>query len=180
MGWKVVHKVLKPIRRNVKTSLVEVFASFICSRLLLTSMYILILCTVYTYNPESDRLTKEHFIINSPTVEYFGRQHLPFALMVIVLSTMFFTVPMFYSFCILSRNVKVFSIGLDVTLLFCIKFSRQLQRWKQWYKGLSVVFRLYSPLSFDDVPFLCVNQVKIFLPHYLFVGHYLSHLTFNR
>ena len=44
--WKAFHNILKPVRRNVKTSLIEVFATFIylsCSRLLWTSMYFLIL-----------------------------------------------------------------------------------------------------------------------------------------
>ena len=42
VGWKIIRKLLKPVRRNVKTSLVELFASFIylsCSRLLLASLY---------------------------------------------------------------------------------------------------------------------------------------------
>ena len=101
VGWKIICKLLKPVRRNVKTSLVEVFASFIylsCSRLLLASLYILMPCTMYTYNPQSDLLTKRYFVMNSPTVEYFGSQHLPFALLAIVLSTMFFTLPMFLLF----------------------------------------------------------------------------------
>ena len=79
VGWKIICKLLKPVRRNVKTSLVEVFASFIylsCSRLLLASLYILMPCTMYTYNPQSDVLTKRYFVMNSPTVEYFGSQHL--------------------------------------------------------------------------------------------------------
>ena len=101
VGWKIIRKLLKPVRRNVKTSLVEVFASFIylsCSRLLLASLYILMPCTMYTYNPQSDVLRKRYFVMNSPTVEYFGSQHLPFALLPIVLSTMFFTFPMFLFF----------------------------------------------------------------------------------
>ena len=81
--------------------MVEVFASFIylsCSRLLLASLYILIPCTMCTYNPQSDVLTKRYFVMNSPTVEYFGSQHLPFALLAIVLSTMFLKLPMFVLF----------------------------------------------------------------------------------
>ena len=101
VGWKIIRKLLKPVRRNVKTSLVEVFASFIylsCSRLLLASLYILMPCTMYSYNPHSDVLTTRYFVMNSPTVEYFGSQHLPFALLAIVLSTLFFTLPMFLLF----------------------------------------------------------------------------------
>ena len=102
VGWKIIRKLLKPaVRRNVTTSLVEVFTSLIylsCSQLLLASLYILMPCTMYTYNPQSDVLTNRYFVMNSPTVEYFGSQHLPFALLAIVLSTMFFTILMFLLF----------------------------------------------------------------------------------
>ena len=161
VGWKVVHKVLKPIRRNVKTSLVEVFASFIylsCSRLLLTSMYILMPCTVYTYNPESDRLTKRHFVINAPTVEYFGRQHLPFALLAIVLSTMFFTVPMFLLFLypfpqcqsIFNRfgcNSIVLHTFMDV-FQGGYKDGNNGTRDYRWFSGFILLFPLMMYLSF--------------------------------
>ena len=124
VGWKIIRKLLKPVRRNVKTSLVEVFASFIylsCSRLLLASLYILMPCTMYTYNPQSDVLTKRYFVTNSPTVEYFGSQHLPFALLAIVLSTMFFTLPMFLLFLYPSSLFQNILNKLGcITTLFCI------------------------------------------------------------
>ena len=42
VGWKINHKFLKPVRRNIRTSLVEAFASFIylsCSQLLLAYLF---------------------------------------------------------------------------------------------------------------------------------------------
>ena len=94
--WKAVSVILKPLR-NVRTSLVDVFASFIylsSTRLLVTSMNFLVPITIYSYMEETGGLTTKHYLFNSPSAEYFSKGHLPFALMAITLSFVFFALPM--------------------------------------------------------------------------------------
>ena len=103
--WKALQKIVKLVRRNVKTSLIEVFASFIylsCSRLLLTSMYFLVPSTVYTYHPTAETgtglLIKERHVMIAPSVKYFGKDHLLIALLAMVISTLFVIAPMLLLF----------------------------------------------------------------------------------
>ena len=104
--WKLFSVILHPLRRhwNVKTSLVDVFSSFIylsSTRLLLTSINFLVPITTYTYHQGPDghmKLSEAYYLFNSPSVEYFGKSHLPFALMAISLSYIFFILPMILLF----------------------------------------------------------------------------------
>ena len=104
--WKLLSVILKPLRRrwNVKTSLVDVFASFIylsSTRLLVTSINFLIPIRIFTYQQGTDRhmqLTIAHHLFYAPSVEYFDMNHLPFALMAIFLSFIFFVLPMILLF----------------------------------------------------------------------------------
>ena len=103
-GWNFISSILKPVRRNIRTSLVEVFASFIylsCSRLLLTSMYVLLPSITYSYHQTTSGemvLIRKYRLMFSPSVEYFGTDHLPLALLAIVVSTAFFTIPVILLF----------------------------------------------------------------------------------
>ena len=104
--WKLLSVIMKPLRRrwNVKTSLVDVFASFIylsSTRLLLTSINFLIPIRIFTYQHGPDRhmqLTIAYHFFYAPSVEYFDMNHLPFALMAIFLSFLFFVLPMILLF----------------------------------------------------------------------------------
>ena len=99
LGWKLVRLALKPLKYNVKTSLIEVFASFIylsSSRLLLNCVTFLIPSIVYNYQqiPNGQMMLKVEYCDLLSKREYFGVSHLPYALLAIVLSTAFFIVPM--------------------------------------------------------------------------------------
>ena len=98
-----IHKLLR-IQWNIRTSLVKVFASFIflsSSRLLLASMNFLVPIKIHTYPQNSDKhiqLSVGWYLLNAPTVEYFGKKHLPFALLAITLSFLLFILPMILLF----------------------------------------------------------------------------------
>ena len=125
--WKLLSVILKPLRRrwNVKTSLVDVFASFIylsSTRLLVTSMSFLVYGNSYTYQQGPDghmKLTEVHHLFYAPPVEYFGKKHLPFALMGIIFSFIFFILPMvllfIYPFVWFQRTLN--KIGLNFLTL---------------------------------------------------------------
>ena len=97
---------LKHLRRrwNVRTSLVDVFASFIylsSTRLLVTSMKLLVPITSYTYEEGPDghmNLCIVYYLLLALSVEYFGKSHLPYALLAISLSFLFFIMPMILLF----------------------------------------------------------------------------------
>ena len=104
--WKLLSVILKPMRRcwNIRTSLVDVFASFIylsSTRLLVTSVNFLNPIRTFTYRQGPDghmKLTTAYYLLNSPSVEYFHKDHIPFALMAILLSLLFFVLPMILLF----------------------------------------------------------------------------------
>ena len=100
-AWRSFSKILKPLRRqwNSKASLVDVFASFIyisSSRLLWTSMNFLVPITVYTQHTGEihPKLTAKHYLFTAPSLEYFGKEHLPFVFLAMVVLFLLFIVPM--------------------------------------------------------------------------------------
>ena len=109
------------MRWNVKTSLVDVFASFIylsSTRLLVTSINFLAPFTSFTYQQAPDghmKLTKSYRLFSSPSVEYFGKDHLPFALLAISLSFIFFFLLMnllfVYPFLWFQRSLNRFRLN---------------------------------------------------------------------
>ena len=96
-AWKLCGLILKPLKRqwNIKPSLVDVFASFIflsSNRLLLASINFLIPINVHmqSYDGHS-QLTMKRYLLNAPEVDYFGKEHIPFAISLLFL---LFAVPM--------------------------------------------------------------------------------------
>ena len=99
--WKLLRMILRPLRREIKTSLVKVFASFIylsCSRILITSMYFLIPSKVYFYSDIQGVLSSNYCVAFFPSIKYLGKDHILFALLAFSLTTIFFTLPMLLLF----------------------------------------------------------------------------------
>ena len=99
--WKPFSFILRPLRRrwNTRTSLVDVFASFIylsSSRLLWTSANFLLSITVYTQQTAvlHIQLQAKHYLFTSPSVEYFGKEHFPFVFLAMTVLFSLFIVPM--------------------------------------------------------------------------------------
>ena len=93
-GWKLFSKL--KCSRQPKTSLIDVFASFIflsSSRLLTASFNFLVPTYKYTIQINTARLTSNKFVLNAPTVEYFGDEHLPFALLALLMVLLFVFLP---------------------------------------------------------------------------------------
>ena len=93
-GWKLFSKL--KCSRQPKTSLIDVFASFIflsSSRLLTASFNFLVPTYKYTIQINTARLTSTNFVLNAPTVEYFCNEHLPFALLALLMVLLFVFLP---------------------------------------------------------------------------------------
>ena len=83
--WKPLGCIVKPLRRewDVRTSLVDVFASFIylsSSRIFWVSATLLVPATNYHQRYDGPmQLTKKHYLYMFPPIEFFSKEHIPFA-----------------------------------------------------------------------------------------------------
>ena len=164
--WKLLSVILKPLRKhwNVKTSLVDVFASFIylsSTRLLVTSMNFLVPLTTYTYHQGTDghmKLTTSYYLFNSPSVQYFGREHLPFALLALTLTLLFFALPMALLFVYPSSYFQrvLNKCGLNSLILRTFvevfqgpfKDGTNSARDCRYFSGFLLLFQLLENLTF--------------------------------
>ena len=102
--WKPFRWLLKHFKQqwDVRTSLIDVFASFIflsTSRLLTASFNVLVPTYVYFFHNETaTHPTMKHYLLNAPTVEYFGSEHLPFALLALTVLVLLVVLPMLLLF----------------------------------------------------------------------------------
>ena len=102
--WKVAQRLRKFVRPNIKSSLIQVFASFVylsSCRLFLTSIYFLIPSATYTYykSPGGHMvLEKEYRLIFDSSVIYFDKGHIPYAILAMIMLTVFFIIPMLLQF----------------------------------------------------------------------------------
>ena len=87
---------------NVRTSLINVLASFIflsTSQLLIASFNVRVPTYVCFYHNETaTHPTMKHCLLNAPTVEYFGSEHLPFALLTLTVMVLLVVLPMLLLF----------------------------------------------------------------------------------
>ena len=103
-GWKLVRRLRNLVRHNARTSLIEVFATFVyllSCRVFLTSMFFLVPFASYNYYKNSDGdmvLEKKYRLLFAPSVKYFGKEHILYAILAIVMSTLFFTIPLLLQF----------------------------------------------------------------------------------
>ena len=80
---------------NIHTSLIEIFATFILfSSVKILDASIQILTFTPTYDIDGNRLQRYYTTYNG-TMEYFGPAHLPYALIAIVISSVFVVLPTF-------------------------------------------------------------------------------------
>ena len=102
--WKPFRWLLKHFKQqwDVRTSLIDVFASFIflsTSRLLTASFNVLVPTYVYFFHNETaTHPTMKHYLLNAPTVEYFGSEHLLIALLALTVLALLVVLPMLLLF----------------------------------------------------------------------------------
>ena len=88
---------------NIKTSLIDVFASFIflsTSRIQITSFNFLMPTYVHTMpiNDNATQPTTKLYLFSAPSVEYFGREHFPFAVLALIVLLTLAVLPMILLF----------------------------------------------------------------------------------
>ena len=93
--WKPFHWCCARLRRqwDIQTSLIEAFASFLLlSYVKFLSVSFDFLVPVHLYNAHGESL--EPYLYFDGTVEYFGKQHLPYAILAIVVLSIFNIFPL--------------------------------------------------------------------------------------
>ena len=93
--WKPFHWCCARLRRqwDIQTSLIEVFASFLLlSYVKFLSVSFDFLVPVHLYNVHGESLGP--YLYYDGTVEYFGKQHLPYAILAIVVLSIFNILPL--------------------------------------------------------------------------------------
>ena len=93
--WKPFHGCFTRLRRqwDIQTSLIEAFASFLLlSYVKFLSVSFDFLVSVHLYNVHGESM--EPYLYFDGTVEYFGKQHLPYAILAIVVLTIFNILPL--------------------------------------------------------------------------------------
>ena len=133
--WLAAMVILKPLRRQlrVKTSLIDVFASFLylsLSRLLITSIYLLIPVEVY-YMRSDGNLVTQHCVFNEPAFIFFGKQHRKYALLAIFMFVLFFLLPVIL---LLSYPFSCFQRFLNRTGLNYVALRTFIDVFQGYYK----------------------------------------------
>ena len=93
--WKPFLRCFARFRRqwDIRTSLIESFASFLLlSYVNFLSVSLNFLLPVYVYNVHGESL--EPYLYYDATIEYFGKQHLPYAILAIVVLIIFNILPL--------------------------------------------------------------------------------------
>ena len=112
-AWKPFHKVLTWLKKswNIRTSVIDSFATFIfLSYVKFISVSFDILLPTRIYQLGSNKPSLRLFY--TPSVEYFGNDHLPYAILAITLLTVFVIIPtvalFFYPFQFFQKFLSLF------------------------------------------------------------------------
>ena len=155
--WSATMAILRPLRQKlrVKTSLIDVFASFLylsLSRLLITSMYVVMPQLYYQSSDGSTNLVTRHGVFNDPTLVYFGKVHTKYALLAILMFLLFYLMPVFLLF---AHPFSCFQRFLNKTGLNSVVLQMFIDVFQGYYKDGTNGTRDYRFLSV--FPFLLIS-----------------------
>ena len=165
-GYWIVFCVLRPVisclarlrqRVDIQTSLIDAFATFIIlaiNKIGCTSF--IILQPVYVYSLSGNYNVSAYI---DPTLTYFGRDHLPYALTALVLTFLLILIPLLLLFLYPLRSFQTFlnNRQWQCTTLHifadsfqgCYKDGTNGTRDYRWFSGLHLLLRFIVILFFD-------------------------------
>ena len=180
--WKPFHACFVHFRRrwNIKGSLIDAFATFLLLsyvKLLYTSFSFLF--PVYVFNIHGKALNKLYLYYDG-TVEYFGPEHLPFAIIAIIVLLVFNTLPLFllvlYPCRCFQRCLNHYNIHYQVLHTFMDVFQGSYKDGTsgthdcRWFAALYLMLRIallvvYASINNDFVifPIIVLLMVPVFL-----------------
>ena len=126
--WKPFNKVLTKFRKSwdIRTSVLDSFATFfLLSYIKVLSVTADILIPTQIFQLSSDK--SKFGVYYSPSVTYFGDQHLPYAILAIILVTLFVSIPTmiftFYSCQFFQKFLSLFPINWHFLHAFVDSFQ---------------------------------------------------------
>ena len=153
--WKPFRKVLSIFRKswNIRTSVIDSFATFFLLsyvKVLNVTMDILIPTSVYKLGSTNSQPLR---LFYSPTVQYFGYDHLPYAIIAITILTLFVGIPtmifILYPFRFFQRFLSFFPINWHFLHAFvdsfqgCYKDGTEPGTFDcRWFSSLVLLIRL--------------------------------------
>ena len=155
--WKPFHKVLSLFRKkwHFRTSVIDSFATFFfLSYIKIISVSTDILMPTYIYQLSSDNYTLG--VYYTPTVDYFGQEHLPYAVLAITLLVLFVLIPilslLFYPFQLFQKFLSVLPFNWHFLRAFvdsyqgCFKDGTEPGTFDcRWFSTLTL---LLQPIAF--------------------------------
>ena len=123
--WKPFHKVFSLFRRNweIRTSIVDAFATFLLLSNVKFSFDLLVPVKVFLLSPSKD-LDPTWRLFYDANVPYFGRSHLPYAIMAITILIIFVLLPILLYPCNwFQRLLNVFPVNWQVLHTFVDSFQ---------------------------------------------------------
>ena len=208
--WKTVEILTKPLQvlkscmnleLNVRTSVVDGFATFIfLSQVKFVGVYFDLLAPVQVCNP-SENETCKFVVLNDATIDYFSREHIPFALLALVIFIMFVLIPILtialYPLFLCQRCLSVFPRRWQIALHYfvdafqgCYKDGTEPgSKDCRWFSdvpfiALISIFSIYEGIFFSTIlPFCSMIFVLTAIltivvdPHKPQFKHHSDHFT---
>ena len=146
--WKPFRKVLSVFRKSwdTRTSIIDSFATFFLLsyvKLLSVSADLLIPTTIYKLGSNKVRFG----LYYTPTIQYFGNEHLPYAVTAIIILTLFVSIPtlilILYPFQSFQKFLSCFPFNWHFLHAFIDSFQGH---YKDWTESASFDFRWFSTL----------------------------------
>ena len=154
--WKPFHKVLSTFRKSwdIRTSVIDSFATFFLLsyvKVLSVTADLLIPTRVYKLGTSKSQSTLRLYY--SPTVHYFGDEHLPYAIIAILFLILFVTIPtiifILYPFQFFQKFISLFPFNWHFLHAFvdsfqgCYKDGTEPRTFDcRWFSSLVLLIRL--------------------------------------
>ena len=172
LGWlcKPFHKCLHFFRKEwyINNSLIESFATFyLLSYVKILNVSVDILAPTHTYNMDGER-SKIMYVYNNASLPYFGKEHLPYAVIAITVSFLFNVLPLlllfFYPFPIFHICLNRMQCKPQALHIFmdCILGSYKQER--RYFGTVYLLFRIVSLSTLAAlVPLMYIGALTFYL-----------------
>ena len=149
---------------NIRSSLVEIFATFfLLSYIKIFGVSLNLLLMTRTYDI-TGRVLKKNYLLYNANIEYFGSEHLPFAVLAIFVITVFVLLPflllLLYPCCCFQRCLNYFGLRCQTLHIFMDAFQGSYRTEPRDYRYFSAYYLLLR--------MVISIQVQIFYSGFIF------------
>ena len=159
---------------NIRTSLIETFATFILLsyiKILGVSLHLLLMTRTFNINKKE---MKKNYLLMDASIEYFGSEHLPFAVLALLVITVFVLLPflllLLYPCRCFQRCLNYLGLRCQTLHIFMDAFQGSYRTEPRDYRYFSAFYLLLR--------MLVMVQVQIFTSAFLFYTSAMITLLF--